>query len=184
MSRPQSPAPALMLAVLFALSSLLFLAAGCGGESQEEALKEATAAVVEKQKAVEEAQQEVDARQTAVDEAQKQLEAAKAELRSREQALRDAKSKVGLKATDTTLFRSVQRSLLEDEQLEGLAIAVRVTRGVVKLEGSVEEEDDRARAEEIARCDSRRRQPREPDRGGAARRSEVTARAPGARLAA
>ena len=151
MSRSQSPAPALTLAVLFALCALLFLAAGCGGESQERALEEATAAVVEKQKAVHEAREEVDAQQAAVNQAQLLLEEAMAELQSREEALLEAKSRVGLKATDTTLFRSVQRNLLEDEGLESLAIAVRVSRGVVTLEGSVPEADDSARAEEIAR---------------------------------
>lgn len=151
MSRPQSPAPAPVLAALFALCTLILLVASCGGGSQEKELEQATALVVEKQKAVEEARQEVDARQAAVDEAREALEEAKAELRSREQALRDAKSKVGLKATDTTLFRSVQRNLLEDEELEGVAIAVRVTEGVVTLEGTVPEEEDRARAEEVAR---------------------------------
>lgn len=151
MSRPQSSAPALALAVLFALCTLLFLASGCGGDSKEEALKEATAAVVEKQKAVDQAREEVGARQAVVDEAQKELEEAKTELRTREQALREAKSHVGLRATDTALFRSVQRNLLEDEELESLAIAVRVSKSVVTLEGSVSEEDDRARAEEIAR---------------------------------
>jgi osmotically-inducible protein OsmY len=153
MSRPKSAAPALALAVLFALCALLFLATGCGGgESEERELEEATALVVERQRAVHEAREEVDVRQAAVDQAQQELDAAMAELRAREGALLEAKSHVGLKATDATLFRSVQRNLLDDESLEGLAIAVRVTKGVVALEGTVPEADDRVRAEEIARA--------------------------------
>ncbi len=72
--------PVLSLAVLFALSTLLFAAAGCGGDSQEQELKEATAAVVAKREAVQEAREEVEARQQVVDEARKELEAAESEL--------------------------------------------------------------------------------------------------------
>jgi osmotically-inducible protein OsmY len=143
--------PVLWLAVLFALSTLLLAAAGCGGDSQEQELQEATAAVVAKQEAVKEAREEVDARQQVVDEARKELEAAESELRIREQALREAESQVGLKATDATLFRSVQRRILDDPDLDDLAIAVQVTKGVVSLQGEVPDEDARARAEEIAR---------------------------------
>jgi osmotically-inducible protein OsmY len=141
----------LSLAVLFALSTLLFAVAGCGGDSQEQELKQATAAVAAKREAVQEARDEVETRQQVVDEAQKQLEAAESELRMREQALREAESDVGLKATDPALFRSVQRRLLDDEELDELAIAVQVTKGVVTLQGTVPDEKDRARAEEVAR---------------------------------
>jgi osmotically-inducible protein OsmY len=143
--------PVLLLAVLFALSTLLFATAGCGGDSQEKELKAATAAVEAKREAAQKAREEVEARQQVVDEARKELEAAESELRIREQALREAKSQVGLRATDPTLFRSVQRRLLDDEQLDDLAIAVQVTQGVVTLQGVVPDEDNRAYAEELAR---------------------------------
>jgi osmotically-inducible protein OsmY len=149
MSRPHPPV--LTLVALFALSTLLLVTAGCGGDSQEQALEEATAAVVAKREAVQEARETVDARQQAVDEARKELEAAKDELRIREQALREAESHVGLKATDAALFRSVQRRLLDDEELDEVAVAVQVTKGVVTLLGTVPDEDDRARAEEVTR---------------------------------
>ena len=144
--------PILSLVVLFALSTLLFAAAGCGGDSQEQELKEATAAVAAKREAVQEAREQVEARQQVVDEARKELEAAESELRIREQALREAESQVGLKATDPALFRSVQRRLLDDEKLDELAIAVQVAKGVVTLQGTVPDENDRARAEEVARA--------------------------------
>jgi osmotically-inducible protein OsmY len=137
---------------LFALSALLLAAAGCGGEDQEQALEEATAAVIAERDAVQEAREKVDAHQQAVDEARDELEAAKDELEIREQALREAESHVDLKATDATLFRSVQRRLLDDEELDELAVAVQVAKGVVTLLGTVPDEDDRARAEEIARA--------------------------------
>jgi len=144
--------PVLSLAVLFALSTLLFAAAGCGGDSQEQELREATAALVAKQEAVQEARDEVEARQQVVDEARKELEAAESELRIREQALREAQSQVGLKATDATLFRSVQRRILDDPKLDDLAISVQVTKGVITLQGAAPDEDARARAEEVARA--------------------------------
>jgi osmotically-inducible protein OsmY len=142
--------PILALAVVFALSALLLAAAGCGSDSPEQELKEATAAVVAKRESVQKAREEVEARQQVVDEARKELEAAKSELRIQEQELRDAESRVGRKATDATLFRSVQRSLLDDAELDDLAIAVQVTKGVVTLQGTVPDEKDRARAEEVA----------------------------------
>ena len=143
--------PVLWLAVLFALSSLLFAVSGCGGDSQEQELEDATAAVVAKQEAVQEAREEVEARQQVVAEARKDLEAAESELRIREQALRDAQSQVGFKATDSTLFRSVQRRLLDDPELDDLAVSVRVVKGVVTLQGAVPDEAARARAEEVAK---------------------------------
>ena len=149
MSRPHPPL--LSLAALFALSALLFVTTGCGGESQEQALEEATAAVIAERDAVQEAREKVDVRQQAVDEARDELDEAKDELRIREQALREAESHVGLKATDAALFRSVQRRLLDDEGLEDLAIAVQVEKGVVTLQGTVSDEEDRAHAEEVAR---------------------------------
>jgi osmotically-inducible protein OsmY len=148
MSRPHPPV--LTLVALFALSTLLLVTAGCGGDSQEQALEEATAAVVAKREAVQEARETVDARQQAVDEAREELEAAKDELRIREQALREAESHVGLKATDAALFRSVQRRLLDDEELEDLAIAAEAAKGVVTLRGTVPDQETRVRAEEIA----------------------------------
>jgi osmotically-inducible protein OsmY len=143
--------PLLSLAVLFALSIPLFALAGCGGDSQEQALEEATAEVGAKREAVAEARKEVEARQQAVDDARKELEEAKSELRVREQELRESESRVDLTATDATLFRSVQRRLLDDEELEDLAISVQVEKGVVTLTGTVSDEEDRAHAEEVAR---------------------------------
>jgi len=150
MSRPYPSV--LLLAALLVTSVLLLLAAGCGGESEEQELADATAAVVEKRGAVEEARAEVETRQQAVDELQKELEAAIGELQIREQALAEAESHVGLKATDATLFRSVQRRLLDDDELSDLAIAAEAKRGTITLRGTVPDEEARARAEEIAQA--------------------------------
>jgi len=150
MSRPHFPVFSLL--VLLASSALLLAAAGCGGDSQEQKLEEATAAVVAKREAVQEARQAVEARERAADEARKELEAAKGEQRAREQALREAESRISGKATDAALFRSVQRRLLDDRELEDQAVAVQVAQGVVTLQGTVPDQKDRARAEEVARA--------------------------------
>ena len=44
---------------------------------------------------------------------------------------------VGSQATDSMLFRTVQKRLLDDDQLEDVAIAARVEGGVVYLTGTV-----------------------------------------------
>jgi osmotically-inducible protein OsmY len=140
----------LWLAALSTLSILALAAAGCGEDSQEQALEEATAAVAGAREALQEARQEVEALQQAADEARKELDAAKSELRIREEALREAESHVGLKATDAALFRSVQRRLLDDEELENLAVRAEAAKGVITLQGTVPDQENRARAEEIA----------------------------------
>jgi osmotically-inducible protein OsmY len=54
-------------------------------------------------------------------------------------------------ATDDVLFRTVQKRLLEDDDLSNVAIAARVSKGVVTLSGSVPNAKLRDRALEIAR---------------------------------
>ena len=54
--------------------------------------------------------------------------------------------------TDAALFRSVQRRLLDDEELEDLAVAAEAAKGVITLRGTVPDQETRARAEEIARA--------------------------------
>ena len=46
----------------------------------------------------------------------------------------------------------VEMGLLDDAELDDLAIAVQVAQGVVTLRGTVPDENDRARAEEVARA--------------------------------
>jgi osmotically-inducible protein OsmY len=150
MSRPHPPF--IPLRALLASCALLLAAAGCGGDSQEQELEKATAAVAAQREAVQEARQAVEAREQVADRAREELEAARGELETREQALREAESRIGGKATDAALFRSVQRRLLDDRELEDLAVAVQVTQGVVALQGTVPDENKRARAEEVARA--------------------------------
>lgn len=146
-----SRTPTLSLAALFTCSVLLLASAGCGGDSQEQELEKATAALAEAREAVEEARAAVEIRQQTVDEATAELEAAQAELRDRKRSLTEAEARVGLTATDATLFRSVQRRLLEEDSLADWAIAAEVSKGVVTLQGAVADDKARARAEELAR---------------------------------
>ena len=52
---------------------------------------------------------------------------------------------------ETLLFRAVQQRLLEDDQLDSVAVAATVSDGVVVLSGSVEDADQRDRAVAITR---------------------------------
>ena len=58
---------------------------------------------------------------------------------------------VNRSATDAVIFRAVQKRLLEDDDLSEVAIAARVSKGVVTLSGSVPNAKLRDRALEIAR---------------------------------
>lgn len=137
--------------IALVVATALIAPLGCGGaEDPEEALREASAELEGANAAVEEAQAVVDDRQAAVDEAQEALAEAQKGLAESQAIARDAQAVVGEKATDSALFRSVQRRLLEDEALQGLAIVAEVDRGVVVLRGRVDTSGQRDRAVEVA----------------------------------
>ena len=137
--------------ILLGLAIALLGWMGCGDDNGEEKLKQASREFAEARDAVGEAR-------TAVDEQNAVLRAAQEELEKRLETLRDAQAKLGqleeqvdLRATDAVLFRSIQKRLLEDGDLEGFAIAARVQKGAVLLSGQVSEAELRDRAVEIAR---------------------------------
>lgn len=137
-----------------ALAALLLVAglvSGCGDGAREERLAAASKAVATARSEVDEAQAAVDAKQAAADEAQSELANARERLKAAESRLADAKSEMAGLSTDDLLFRAVQKRLLEDDELEKVAIAAKVDAGVVTLSGSVPEEDIRKHALEVAR---------------------------------
>ena len=141
-----------------AIARIAFIAAiaaggltGCGGaEDPEEALREASAELELANAAVSEAEAVVEDRQEAVDAAAEALSEAQKELAEAQSHARDAQAVVAEKATNSALFRAVQRRLLEDEELDGLAIAAEVDGGVVVLRGRVSTPGQRDRAVEVA----------------------------------
>lgn len=133
-------------AILFALSFPALLAS-CGDDGLERARER-----LERIEArVERAREAFQERRRARDEAERALEKARAELEEAEQQLAEARADIAEHADDALLFREVQGRLLEDRELEDVAISARVDERVVTLQGSVPSEVQRERAAEIAR---------------------------------
>jgi osmotically-inducible protein OsmY len=94
----------------------------------------------------------VQARESEVEEAQKRLAEARSTLREAESELARRETAVDRSATDDVLFRTVQKQLLEDDDLSEVAIAASVSKGVVTLSGGAPNAKLRDRALEIARA--------------------------------
>lgn len=139
---------ALVLGLALALAGL----AGCGGDDSAERLEKATRALEKAMAQVEDAEAKAEARRQEVEEARKKLAKAEEDLSEARQRLEKARAEVEADATDTLVFRSVQRRLLDDPELEGVAIVAQVQGGVVTLSGDVPDEGLRKRAVEIARA--------------------------------
>lgn len=137
-------------AILVGLATLL-AALACGGSDPEVDLEQASKAVEEVRAEVEKAREMVEAREREAKRAQEQLAEARSALREAESRLAQREAVVDRSATDTVLFRSVQKRLLEDEDLSEVAIAARVSKGAVTLSGSVPDAKLRDQAVEIAR---------------------------------
>lgn len=130
-------------------TGLLVLA--CGGSDPEVDLEQASRAVEEARAEVETAREVVRARESEVKEAQERLAEARSALLEAESEFAKREAVVNRSATDAVLFRAVQKRLLEDDDLSEVAIAARVSKGVVTLSGSVPDARLRDRAVEIAR---------------------------------
>jgi osmotically-inducible protein OsmY len=96
------------------------------------------------------AREGVDQKTVAAQQSREELAEAQEALVRAEQELAEARAGVGVHATDEVLFREVQTRLLDDEQLESLAIAARVEKGVVTLSGEAVSREQRERAAELA----------------------------------
>ena len=137
-------------AILASLAAAL-VALACGGSDPEVDLEQASQAVAETRAQVEKARETVQTREGEVKEAQGRLAEARSALREVESEFAQREAVVNRSATDAVLFRAVQKRLLEDEDLSEVAIAARVSKGVVTLSGSVPDAKLRDRALEIAR---------------------------------
>jgi len=131
---------------------MALVALACGGSDPEEDLKAASAAVEEARAQVSADRESVQALEAEAAKVDKQLAEARAVLREAENELAQRESAVNRSATDSVLFRAVQKQLLEDDDLSNVAIAARVSKGVVTLSGSVPNAKLRDRALEVARA--------------------------------
>jgi len=146
--RPRAAArPSVFL--LLVLAGILALS-GCGGDSAEEELARAREALKSARSEVSAAEQEVAQEEERVAEAREELQEAETDLREARERLRKARAKVDEHTTDALLFRAVQTRLLDDEELDGLAIQAEVSDGVVTLRGDVPAERYSERAVEVA----------------------------------
>jgi osmotically-inducible protein OsmY len=135
------------------ISTALLLVVGlvACGDSDEDRLTQADNVLREAREAVRSARDDVQAKVQGVETAKADLEKAREALATAEQELVAAEGQVDLKATDALLFRAIQRKLLEDDELEDLAIRAQVEKGVVTLYGSVPDGETNETALEIVR---------------------------------
>ncbi len=130
--------------------SLLMLAALAGAGCGDDGLEAVSAHLAEIESEVEQARMDVERSDAQASQAGDALERARASLEEAEQRLADARERVAKAANDAVVFRAVQRRLLDEEDLEGVAISARVQRRTVTLEGSVPNETLKKRAQEVA----------------------------------
>lgn len=122
---------------------------GCEQDSQEryedavQELKQARKAHAESLKAVREKKQELEQTQDKLAQARERLSEAQARLQQ-------AESRIQKRATDTVLFRAVQKKMLDEEAFPGAAIAVSVSRAQVTLTGTVPSEKMQEKAVRVA----------------------------------
>ena len=135
-----------------AVVGMALVALACGGSDPEADLEQASLAVDNARAHVAEERESVRGLETEVAKMQKQLAEARAALLEAENELEQRESAVNRSATDAVVFRAVQKRLLDDDDLENVAIAARVSKGVVTLSGSVPNAKLRDRALEIARA--------------------------------
>lgn len=145
MSRTRLRLPLRGICSILALSLASALVA-CGDSD----LEAATAEVAAIEARVEQARAEVERADATASEADEAQERARATLEQAEQQLADARQRVDLQTGDATLFRNVQQQLLDEDDLEGVAVTARVKRRVVTLEGNVPNERLKQLAEQIA----------------------------------
>lgn len=127
-------------------------AVACSGGDPEAELVEASEAANEARSQVEVTRDAVQKREAEVQEAQQRLTEARADLRKAQDEVAKREATVDRNATDAVLFRAIQKQLLEDRGLEGVAISASVRNGVVTLSGNVPEQQASDRAFEIAKA--------------------------------
>jgi len=140
--RARAPARARFRALLIAG----LLAVSCGGDDEEARLEELSQELGSLREGLPEIRARVAERETTGKAAQDDLAEARGALRESERRIAEIEKEVGAHATDPLLFRMIQKQLLEDDDLEDVAISARVDHGVVTLSGVVPEAGLRERA--------------------------------------
>lgn len=136
---------------------LALLLAACGAdtpearlEAQAEDVADAEARIADVREEIGDTENELEVRRAAVAEAQKALADARSDLRRLQKKLAAEREALDTTATDTAIFRLLQKRLLEDELLADAAINIFVLDGTVVMYGDVDADDRKARAGDLA----------------------------------
>jgi osmotically-inducible protein OsmY len=149
--RARAPARAHFRALLLAAACFgLLPAAGCGGDDEAARVEELSRELDALREGLPSLRARVEERERTAKTAQDELAEARNELRASESRIADIQREIGKHATDPVLFRMVQQELLEDENLQEVAISARVENGSVILSGVVPNAELGARAVELA----------------------------------
>ncbi len=148
--RARAQARARFLSLMLA-STLLCggLLVGCGN-SEEEKIEALTKELGSLREGLSETRAEVAEREATAKTANDALAKTRGELRESETRIAAIEKELGTHATDPVLFRMVQKQLLDDDDLEDVAISARADHGVVTLSGVVDNEKLRDRAVKLA----------------------------------
>ena len=133
-----------------ALLVAALLAVSCGGDDEEARLEELSQELGSLREALPDLRARVSEREATVKAAQDELADARGALRKSESRIAEIDKEVGAHATDPLLFRMIQQQLLEDDDLEEVAISARVEHGVVTLSGVVPDAELGERAVKLA----------------------------------
>lgn len=126
------------------------LAAGCGGGDEAERLAALGEELGSLRENLTQIRDRVGEREAAAKAAQDALAEARGAQRESERRIAEIEKELGTHATDPVLFRMVQKQLLDDDDLEDVAISAKVERGVVTLSGVVPEKELKERALKLA----------------------------------
>jgi hyperosmotically inducible protein len=140
-----------------ALSLVLAAAIGCSESRQDrfqhavEREQAARTDVASAQKQVDQRRKDYERADRAAREAEKQLAEARDRLNAANGRFESAQAEVSKWADDATLFRTLQKRLLEAKGLQDAAVSARVQRGVAILDGTAPDAEARDRAIQVAR---------------------------------
>jgi osmotically-inducible protein OsmY len=140
----------LRLAAALLCGALAAPLVGCGGDDEEERLEELSKELSSLRAGLAERRELVNEREATAKAAQDELAEARGKLLESEQRIAEIEKEIGAHASDPLIFRMVQKALLDDDDLEDVAISARVERGVVSLSGVVPEAKLRDRAVKVA----------------------------------
>jgi len=126
------------------------LAWSCGGDDEAARLESLSQELGVLREELPELREQIARREAVAKAAQDELAKARGALRDSEQRIAEIEKEIGANATDPLLFRMIQTQLLEDDDLEDVAISARVEHGAVTLSGVVPKAKLRERAAKLA----------------------------------